>query len=94
MQNPTSQQIQTVIDNFEKVLPQATLENHLDMKEEQVRNGSYDCGTVHCHAGWYAVAKKDYFDKYDHNTIGYQDGISLICKDYLKGGYKFDIFIR
>lgn len=51
MSNPTKAQVQTVIDSLEKVLPQASKECNLAM-----RNGSL-CGTVHCHAGWYAIAK-------------------------------------
>lgn len=81
MKNPTSQQVQTVIDHFERVLPQATLDNHLDMKEVKVKDGCYDCGTVHCHAGWYAVAKKAYFDKFDYHSFNYLDGIALMVDD-------------
>jgi hypothetical protein len=51
----TKEKVQLVIDNFKKVLPMATLANHLNMNQALV-NCFYECGTVHCHAGWYAVA--------------------------------------
>lgn len=58
MNTPTKQQWQTVIDNIKKVLPLAILENHLNMMETSV-NVDHMCGTIHCFAGWYAVAVLD-----------------------------------
>ena len=57
MHTPTSKQILTVINNFKKVLPLATREWHLNMSETRVNNCGHKCGTIHCHAGWYAIAK-------------------------------------
>lgn len=82
MNIPTPQQVQEVIDNLSKILPQAHSNESLDMMEVSVRNGSYDCGTVHCHAGWYAVARLDYFFKHGFKgSVNYTDGIDLLCKD-------------
>lgn len=62
--NPTSQQVQVVLDNFAKVLPIANgHEDLLDMTEGHViktskirRASETECGTPMCHGGWYAVA--------------------------------------
>lgn len=53
-----SENILKVIENFKKVLPMAKLERHLKMSESSV-NYNHTCGTIHCHAGWYAVAVCD-----------------------------------
>lgn len=53
-----SENILKVINNFKKVLPMATVKNHLDMMECEVNNG-HTCGTIHCHGGWYAIAACD-----------------------------------
>lgn len=65
MHTPTSEQVLIVIRNFEKVLPLATLEGHLDMAEGDV-NINHLCGTFHCHAGWYAIATCDLSEKFGH----------------------------
>ena len=68
MHNPTKKQWATVIENFYRVYP-LTLEygeGHLDMEEPYVNNGLFmkrKCGTVHCVAGWYAIATLDYENK-------------------------------
>ena len=56
----TPERIDVVLRNFEKVLPLAeeSGEGHLDMDEEVVDDGHHSCGTVHCAAGWYALAFK------------------------------------
>jgi len=56
MHTPTKKQFQLVIDNFKKVLSLATMEGNLDMGENRVNTFGHACGTVHCVAGWYAVA--------------------------------------
>jgi hypothetical protein len=53
--HPKSENILKVIKTFEKVLPSAKKRGHLDMTEPKVR----ECGTVHCHGGWFAVAVCD-----------------------------------
>lgn len=50
---PIKEQMQTVIDNLKKVIPQAPDTANLDMMETQLGEA---CGTVHCLAGWYAIA--------------------------------------
>jgi hypothetical protein len=55
----TKAQVQTVIDNFRKVLPLTVQENHLAMHQGAVNTDGYKCGTIHCHAGWYAIAACD-----------------------------------
>lgn len=78
MHTPTKTQWQTVIDNFEKVLPMATLKKHLDMSEPCVRNFDHKCGTVHCVGGWYAVAV---INHYAHEFISYTYGADIMAKD-------------
>lgn len=51
-----SDDILKVIENFKKVLPMATKKGHLNMSEMRVKGDDYQCGTVHCHGGWYTVA--------------------------------------
>jgi hypothetical protein len=55
----TKAQVQTVIDNFRKVLPLTVQENHLAMHQGAVNTDGYKCGTIHCHGGWYAIAACD-----------------------------------
>lgn len=58
MYTPTKKQWNTVIDNFKSILPQVEIagKKHLDMMEPCVNNSKHKCGTIHCMAGWYAVA--------------------------------------
>lgn len=71
----TKAQVQTVIDNFRKVLPMAVQENHLDMLEEDVNLDGYKCGTVHCHGGWYAVATLDL-----NQSLDFSDGATKMAE--------------
>lgn len=51
-----SQDIERVLANLLKVLPQAKRREQLDMSNAYVNEYGYECGTTHCHGGWYAVA--------------------------------------
>lgn len=75
MHTPTKQQWQTVIDNFEKVLPLATQQGHLDMDEYLVNTSWHKCGTVHCVGGWYAVAVLDTTGP----EVDYNDGANALA---------------
>lgn len=76
MHTPTKAQMQVVIDNLKKVLPIATLPNHLDMGCPHVNNTSHTCGTVHCFGGWYAVAVCDLSE-----FINYEEGKDQLATD-------------
>lgn len=77
MHTPTKQQWQTVIDNFEKVLPLATREHHLHMMETRVNRGNHACGTIHCIGGWYAVASLDMENK----SLDFIDGADEMARN-------------
>lgn len=57
MHTPTKAQLQKVIDLMYTILP-LTFERRdsLDMSESRVDCNDHVCGTVHCFAGWFAVA--------------------------------------
>jgi len=75
MTNPKSSDVLKVIENFRKVLPRATLLFNLDMRNPKVNN-DYQCGTVHCHAGWYAVAVCDL-----SRPISFSAGVVQLVED-------------
>ena len=77
MKHPHSSKVLEVIKAFESVLPMAIRENHLNMSTANVNCGTYACGTVHCHAGWYAIAKGLHLNE----GISYSDGVIKMCKD-------------
>lgn len=83
MKNPTSKQVQTVIDTFEKVLPMANYEGHLYMMSITIDNPS--CGTPMCHAGWWGVARG--INSFSLGTIdlsetlGFSDEYNLLTFD-------------
>jgi len=79
MHTPTKAQWQVVIDNFYKILP-LTFEQglgHLDMNESNVNSVEHECGTVHCVAGWYAVATLDL----ENNKVDFRDGANQMASD-------------
>ncbi len=86
MHIPTKTQWQTVIDNFKKVLPMATMDKHLDMKEcvvhqsKTVFGGGHKCGTIHCMGGWYAIAvlSKEELQK---SYVSYTQGTQRMAED-------------
>lgn len=63
MNHPTKKQMQTVIDNLKKIEDSANVPKALRMMEGKVSGQNHECGTVHCVAGWYAVAIR-YSDKF------------------------------
>jgi len=87
MKNPTVKQVQALIARFESVIKKWP-EGVLDMDEPDVRSGQHNCGTTHCHAGWYAVAYIDEGREFppeveDNNMrrITCIDGIDLMSRD-------------
>jgi hypothetical protein len=87
MKNPTVEQVNFVIKKLELVRKQASQEDALDMNEARVYSGGgdkYECGTVHCVAGWYAVANSDrqvIKDKIKKGRVGFDDGANLMAQD-------------
>jgi len=81
MKNPTSDQFKRVIANFDKVLPHAQLENHLDMYETSIADSEDEiCGTPMCHGGWYAAANNVFGDSGPFAPFEYEDGAELLAK--------------
>lgn len=84
MHIPTQAQWQTVIDKFYSILP-FTLEHedHLDMLEPVVLGYGHECGTVHCVAGWYAIASmgEDVFNLRGTDYISYSTGVAKMAND-------------
>ena len=83
----TPEKIDVVLRYFERVLPMAEKsgEGHLDMTMACVENSDHFCGTVHCAAGWYAVAKKG-SEEWNNlsrfkREINYSDGAIWMARD-------------
>ncbi len=99
MKHPHSSQVLSVINNFLKVLPLAKKEGHLNMAEYRVQSkdgcslgGSHTCGTVHCHAGWYAIANKEKIGfTHKDGYVGFDKGYNVMCADL---GFKYDKGLR
>ena len=87
----TSDKIFRMIENFERVLPYATKPGSLDMgvgdvslefREPWSLDRIHLCGTTHCHAGWYALAKRwDLRSKFLTRWTDFRHGRSDICED-------------
>jgi hypothetical protein len=94
MRNPTRKQVDFVIKKLQSVRKQATFENAFHMMAARVYNlESYRCGTVHCMAGWYAVANLDrkFIDnKIKKGCVGYEDGAELMADD-LGFDYRYEL---
>ena len=88
----TSEKIKNVVKKFERILPLIDDQDAVDMTETKVsvpmskrRRGHY-CGTVHCHAGWYALAcewdggSPHLGDDPDH-VVDYRHGVRLLKRD-------------
>jgi len=84
---PTKKQWQAVIDNFKKVLPFAKKKNHLNMMETTAMAKNHKCGTIHCVAGWYAVALLKDGTINESEYVSYSDGAAAIAKQL---GFKND----
>lgn len=72
---PKASAVLKVINNFKSVLHLATREDHLDMFQGDV-NEYYQCGTVHCHGGWYAIATCNL-----RQALTFQDGARQLAHD-------------
>jgi hypothetical protein len=101
MKNPTVKQVAFVIDKLKLVREQACEEGALDMAALNVYDEEYEyeCGTVHCVGGWYAVANLDreFIDnKIKNGRVEYDDGAELMAHDlgfdsyWALGGWAFD----
>ena len=82
----TAKRVEKLINNFEKILPFAKHEAALNMSTGKVSSKrlSHKCGTTHCHAGWYLLAKEwDLKSEYlnDGKQTGFAVGIGLMEKD-------------
>jgi len=79
---PTKAQVQTVIDNFIRILPMAAHEGALDMSEGSIDEKN-QCGTISCHGGWYAIAcLKECEEKFPEVTprfIDFVEGANLMA---------------
>lgn len=58
--------------------------SHLDMGVGAVNNG-HECGTIHCHGGWYAIAAGLHKKK----IVGFNDGANKMAEDL---GFGKDLF--
>lgn len=83
-----SENVWKVIQNFERVLPYAKTKNKFNMGSPSVScliyPGEYahECGTVHCFAGWYFLAKEwNLEDKFLKTDKNYTDGALLMHND-------------
>jgi hypothetical protein len=86
MKNPTVEQVNFVIDKLKLVRDDAIKKGALDMNEANVysKEHNYECGTVHCMAGWYAVANSDrgfIADKIKKGRVVFEHGANLMAKD-------------
>jgi hypothetical protein len=96
MKNPTIKQVEYVIEKLESVIEQACEEDAFDIGETRVydnKKDKYECGTVHCVGGWYAVAnlrRRAIKDKFNEGFIGFSDGAKLMAKD-LGFAYRCDL---
>lgn len=78
MNNPTSESVFKVVENFKKVIPKTMrggffrkkteIKGHLDMKQGVAKIHG-ECQTSMCHGGWYALATLDsrHIEKLDYN---------------------------
>jgi len=86
--HPSVEAVRCVADVFERSV-QLWPEGKVSMMEGSVDCRHHDCGTTHCHAGWYVATKmtecpdaKIIRDlKEQDRTIDYSDGVDLITAD-------------
>ena len=82
----TSKKVFEFVEIFERILPYAQHDGALDMGEDCVSETpefdgrSHKCGTIHCHAGWFCLAKQwDGESEYlPGEYVYYQRGSDLI----------------
>lgn len=75
---PSNKQIQFIIDNLQKYVDNYP-EARLDMLNSSVNNYGHICGTVHCHAGNYAV--QALIDGRLSDIVDYTHGVHLMVID-------------
>ena len=95
MKNPTVKQVKFVIEKLKLVENQATKKGAFDIDESRVysKEHNYECGTVHCVAGWYVVAnlgREFIADKIKKGFVDFNSGVELIVKD-LGFAYRCDL---
>ena len=83
----TSNTIFKLVETFERVLPHAQHEGAVSMHQCVVSDHTdgHQCGTIHCHAGWYALAhswdlKSHYLDD-GSETVTYSKGMGNMRRD-------------
>lgn len=84
MKHPTKLQMQLVIKKFESVLHLAKSERNFNILVPYVQHEYYTCGTVHCVAGWYAVAcrwRRFILFKFKGVRIDFNHGANWIAQD-------------
>lgn len=80
MTHPKSEDVLKVIENFKLIPERKRMEkDSLDMMEPDVTSYGHACGTVHCHAGWYAAVNIKKFPSLSHLT--FFDGANLLTRD-------------
>lgn len=84
----TSEKIFDMAATLKTILPYAKHEGALNMMEHIVSDNSnledYECGTTHCHAGWYYLAKRwDRKSRFiaDQSYIHYGHGSIIMAQD-------------
>jgi hypothetical protein len=96
MRNPTVEQVEYVIKKLKSVRDDAIKEGAFHMDEARVYSGGdkYECGTVHCVGGWYAVAnlnRKFIKDKFNEGFVGFTDGAELMAQDL---GFRYRHYLK
>jgi hypothetical protein len=86
MKNPTVEQVNFVIEKLQLVRERATKKDAFDIEVGRVydEEDEYECGTVHCVAGWYAVANSDrefIKDGIKEGYVDFKDGANLMAID-------------
>lgn len=82
MKNPSSAQLKTIIENFDKVLPHAEFDGHMKMRETEI---DPKCGTPMCHGGWYAAAAEaNHFDHYSEGADLMANDLGFDCRKELE----------
>jgi hypothetical protein len=86
MKNPTVKQVNFVIEKLQSVRDDAIKEGAFNIGQIQVysKKHKYDCGTIHCVAGWYAVAnlnRQVIKNKFNQGGVDFRDGANLMAND-------------
>jgi hypothetical protein len=86
MKNPTIEQVDFVIDKLKSVRDDAIKKGAFDMNVWRVysKKNKHECGTIHCVAGWYAVAnlhRKEIKAGIKEGLVRREDGANLMAND-------------